>query len=330
LHSNNFEHACLFIQASIATIIIISFQNLQMPLLKSLLVVFSVCALIAPALTNVGLYIPLYIAPGSDWDKLVTLKKTYPDLPILAIINPNSGPGTSVDPTYTEYINKLQAAGITVHAYDHTTAGNRAIADVKADIDSYKSFYPQIDGIFFDEMSNNVGQESYYTTATEYARSQGFKITDGNPGTNIPESYADTVNIILISETTGTIDLSISSEWPTSDPAKLAVMVHTESSLPQDWVIDACKVVNWLYVTDDVMPNPYDVLPSYLTELAEVINNKCNQESDNKSKLGMILGIIFGVLGGIAVSFGIFFTARRYRLKKNMEKAVTQAVEEKV
>jgi len=285
----------------------------------------------APALTKVGLYIPLYIAPGSDWTTLINLKKTYPDLPIIAIINPNSGPGTSVDPAYTEYIGKLKDAGITVHAYDHTTGGARDIADVKADIDNYKSFYPQIDGIFFDEMAATTGQESYYTTATEYALSQGFKTTDGNPGMNIPKSYADTVNIILISETTGTIDLSVSSQWPTSNPAKLAVMVHTESSLPKDWVVDACKVANWLYVTDDIMPNPYDVLPSYLTELAALINDKCNVESDDdKSKLGMILGIIFGVLGAIAIAVGVFFTARRYRVKKNMSKTVKQAVEEKL
>jgi len=76
----------------------------------------------------------------------------------------------------------------------------RAIADVEADIDSYKSFYPQIEGIFFDEMATTTGKESFYTTASNDARSQGFKVTNGNPRHNIPSSYADTVNIILLSE----------------------------------------------------------------------------------------------------------------------------------
>jgi len=103
-------------------------------------------------------------------------------------------------------------------------------------------------------------------------------------------------------------------------------MVHTEPSLPKDWIVDACKVVDWLSVTDDVMPNPYETLPSYLTDLAKVINNKCN----HLSKLGIILGIVFGVLGGIAIGVLIFFAVKKYRLKKTLKKTVIVIHEEKL
>jgi len=297
-----------------------------MSLLKTVFIAFSLFALIAPTISKVGLYIPLYMYPDANWLQVIEVKKEYPDLPIIAIINPDSGPGTAVDSTFTDYINRLLAAGIMVHAYDHTSEATRDIADVKADIDGYKNFYPQIQGIFFDEMKSTAGGESYYTTASEYARSKGFGVTHGNPGMNIPSSYKDTVNIFLISETQGTIDLSVSGSWPTTDASRIALMVHTEPSIPEDWVKDACKVSDWLYITDDVMPNPYDRLPSYFSDLAKFINNKCNK----KSKLGMILGIVFGVLGGLAIGVGVFFGIRRYRRRMHSKKAVTMVDHEKL
>jgi len=297
-----------------------------MSLIQKVLLAFSLFCLMAPAMAAVGLYIPLYMYPDANWLQVIEIKNKYPDLPILAIINPDSGPGTTVDSTFTDYINRLLAAGIIVHGYDHTSETNRDLADVKADIDGYKNFYPQIQGIFFDEMKSTAGGESYYTAASEYARSKGFSVTNGNPGMNIPSSYKDTVNIFLISETQGTIDLSVAGSWPTTDASRIALMVHTEPSIPEDWVKDACKVSDWLYITDDVMPNPYNRLPSYFSDLAKFINNKCNK----KSKLGMILGIIFGVLGGIAIGVGVFFGIRRYRMKKHGKKAVTVMHEEKL
>lgn len=232
-------------------------------LLKSLFVALAIFAFMKPAIAKVGLYVPLYMYLGHYWTELIDLKNKYDDLPVLAIVNPDSGPGTYKDPDFSDGIDKLKAAGIIVHAYIPTNEGNRATADVEADIDLYKSFYPQVEGIFFDEMANDAGKETYYTTISAYARTQGFEITHGNPGTNIPKSYADTVNIIVIAETTGTSDLSESSDWTTTNPAKLALIATTESELPKKWVKEACKLVDWIFVTDDIEPNPYDTLPSY-------------------------------------------------------------------
>jgi len=287
--------------------------------LQIILIILALFSLIAPAMAAVGLYIPLYMYPDSNWLKVIEVKKTYPKLPIIAIINPDSGPGTAVISSFNDYINRLLATGIIVHGYDRTSEGNRAIDDVKADIDRYKNFYPQINGIFFDEMATTAGSESYYTELTAYAASKGFIVTDGNPGTNTPSSYANTVNIFLISETEGTIDLGVSSSWPTRDRSRIALMANTVSILPKGWVKEACKVSDWLYITNEIEPDPYHQLPVYFTDLAKLINDKCN--GNGKSKLGMILGIVFGVLGGLAIAVGVFFGVRRYKLKKNDKKA---------
>ncbi|WP_166389699.1 spherulation-specific family 4 protein [Candidatus Nitrosotalea sp. TS] len=60
-----------------------------------------------------GIIIPLYVYPGPSWDELVKEKVAHPSIPIIAIINPDSGPGTQ-DPNYNTGVQKLQSAGISV------------------------------------------------------------------------------------------------------------------------------------------------------------------------------------------------------------------------
>ncbi len=231
--------------------------------------------LIPTALMSTGLMFPLYIYPGSKWNTLISAKNAYPNVPVIAIINPNSGPGTAIDSTYVTKINQLIAANITVIGYDHTSWGARNASDVKNDIDLYKSFYPNIQGIFFDEMTAESGDEAYYSEMTAYARSKGFNLTVGNPGMNIDSSYVGTEDILVIYESNGYADLSQSSTWPTSDPSQLAIMSIKVSSLNTTWVTQACQKVGWLFVTNDKLPNPYDTLPTYLTTLMQTLST-CN------------------------------------------------------
>ena len=56
--------------------------------------------------------------------------------------------------------------------------------EVKKDIDRYMEYYsPNIDGIFFDEMANNIGNENYYSQLSSYTKESVFDWTVGNPGT---------------------------------------------------------------------------------------------------------------------------------------------------
>mgnify|MGYP003578331757 CR=1 FL=1 len=110
---------------------------------------------------TIGIMIPLYTYPGTTWDTVVATKNAHPSVPIVAIINPNNGPGDSKDTNYVTGIQKLQSAGVVVIGYVATGYGSRSSNTVQADINTYKSLYPQITGIFFDEMSNGGGDETY-------------------------------------------------------------------------------------------------------------------------------------------------------------------------
>ena len=89
-----------------------------------------------------------------------------------------------------------------------------------------------------------------------------------NPGTNTCASYLDFADILLIYED-GTGDFVHWSppDWAASvDPRHLWILVHSEvdpSAMQSDLAHAAESGIGWVYVTDDVLPNPWDTLPAY-------------------------------------------------------------------
>ena len=81
----------------------------------------------ASASSNTGIVVPLYTYPtDSSWSSLISVKDSYPSVPIIAIINPDNGPGSSKDSNYVSGIAKLQASGIVVLGYVYTNYGSRS------------------------------------------------------------------------------------------------------------------------------------------------------------------------------------------------------------
>jgi hypothetical protein len=104
-------------------------------------------------------------------------------VPVLAGDQPGERTGCGArDAGYAAGIASLAQSGVTVLGYVATTYGRRPEAAVRADIDTYRLWYPQATGIFFDEQSNKLGGEDYYRRLTTYARSKAFTFTVGNPG----------------------------------------------------------------------------------------------------------------------------------------------------
>ena len=98
---------------------------------------------------------------------------------MVAVVNPDNGPGYYQDPVYVQAIESLRAVGIIVIGYVYTSYGARSQSDIISNINSYKQWY-DINGIFFDEMANVRGYESYYSNLSNYARTLGYTITVGN------------------------------------------------------------------------------------------------------------------------------------------------------
>src|SRR5262245_59344241 len=125
--------------------------------------------------------------------------KAYHNVPVLIILNPSDGPGASANADYQNAIELFQGAGGRVLGYVPTTNGTRPEADVKADIDKWRGFYPFTDGIFLDEMPYDTGPggvgTSYvdlYKRYTDYCHGLGFNPVVGNPGTNQQPAWFQT------------------------------------------------------------------------------------------------------------------------------------------
>ena len=227
----------------------------------------------AAAASSAGIMVPLYTYPGGTWDTVAQVKRAHSEVPIVAIVNPASGPGFSKDSNYESGIAKLKSAGVTVIGYVSTAYTNRDLAAVKSDMDRWKSWYPAIDGIFFDEQTNWAGQEWYYDQADSYAQSKGLGFTVGNPGANSVPSYLDTVDVVLIYESPGLPSLSGYQSWSSANNAKLGMIPFGVGSMPESWIEDATSIVGWIYVTHDVLPNPWDSLPPYLESMAKLLDD---------------------------------------------------------
>jgi hypothetical protein len=93
-----------------------------------------------------GILVPAYFYPGSLWN---SMSNAALRVPLIAIMNPNSGPGASQDPNYIAAVNNLRHTGAQVIGYVSTAYATRLLAQVEADIDSYLSWYT-LDGIFLD------------------------------------------------------------------------------------------------------------------------------------------------------------------------------------
>ncbi len=223
----------------------------------------------AAVAASAGTIVPLYTIPSdSSWTTLAAAKAAHPKVPVIAVIDPNNGPGAAATADYTTGIGKLQLAGITVVGYVRTSYGARAVADIKADIDHWKMFYPGIQGIFFDEQSKNATDEGLYRTVSQYAKSRGLSFTIGNPGTDTTPSYVGIFDVGIIYENSGFPAISSLSGWHTGYPKNsFCVLAYGVAALDHALIKQARAYVGYIYVDNDVLPNPWDTVPGYLGNL---------------------------------------------------------------
>jgi hypothetical protein len=212
--------------------------------------------------------IPLYSSPSSGhWDAVIAAKQAHPKVPIMAVVNPHSGPGVEARSSYVTGIAKLAAAGIKVIGYVWTQYATRPAAEVQADLRQWRAIYPGVTGMFFDEMEHHGGSEVYYRDLTTYAKSLGFDFTMGNPGADSVPSYIGTVDVIFIYETDGLPSSSRLGGWHANYDKKNFGILPYAVSMSRTFVTSARQHVCYIYMQDDTLPNPWDTLPSYFNDL---------------------------------------------------------------
>jgi Spherulation-specific family 4 len=212
---------------------------------------------------SLGIVIPLYMSPGSNWTSVIQAKQSYSNVPFIAVINPSSGPGSAKDSTFATGIEQLQAAGIIALGYVDTAYAGDNISSVENRVNEYNSWY-HVNGIFFDEMQNTLASESYYSTLNTHVHALGMNVTMGNPGAVVPPSEAGVLNILNIYENGGLPTLP-SLSYGVSPTSDFSLMAYDISNLNETFLQSATGYVGYVYLTNLDLPNPYGVLPSYFT-----------------------------------------------------------------
>jgi hypothetical protein len=223
-----------------------------------------------------GMIIPLYLYPddtSSNWDPLFAAHAANPTVPIIAIVSAGLTASTGkADPNYQRAVARLLAAGIRVAGYVPTTYGDRPIDEVKANIDRWLTYYPGIDAVFFDEQGYEPGQEDHYRQLAAYARSRGIKMTIGNPGTDIPESFVGVLDTTMIYESEGLPTPARIGGWHADhDRKNFGIIPYGCAEADLAFVPTAKQTVGWIYLQSDVLPNPWDSLPPYLGALVAAL-----------------------------------------------------------
>ncbi|GGP01677.1 hypothetical protein LDL08_01140 [Nonomuraea glycinis] len=232
---------------------------------------------------GVSLAVPAYFAPGELWDRLAD-----PGVGIV-VANPFSGPGKDADPAYAQAISDARAAGVTVLGYVATgylgstgratrlgeTTPLAWLAQAQQDVARWYELYGAhgLGGVFLDEVQNVCGPGNAYSD-TYRALDESIKslhrgaFTVINPGIGTEQCYADIADVSLTFE--GTYETYRSWQPPAwqrgRDPRRFWHLVHATAT--QEQMTEALRLgkergAGYMYVTPDVLANPWDTLPDY-------------------------------------------------------------------
>jgi serine/threonine protein kinase len=223
------------------------------------------------ASARMKLLIPAYFYPAGDslqhWNRLIESPLARDTV---AIVNPDSGPGKAADTSYTKVLERARRQGVTVIGYVSTRYAARPLLDVKSDVDRWVRFYPDIQGVFFDEQASAADQILYYAALYDYVRKErGLTLVIASPGTTCAEEYlarpaADMVCVVEAAKDAGAYRRPAwAGHYAESRFAGLICQIDTPAQMKQCLNQMRSNQIGYCYITDARQPNPWDRLPSY-------------------------------------------------------------------
>lgn len=144
--------------------------------------------------------------------------------------------------------------------------------EIKADIQTYRKWY-NVNGFFIDEVEATTTYRPYYKNISSYIKGlNASNLVVLNPGT-IPDDQAFMIfaDVVVIHED----DISTLSTFKLPawlckvDPKKICLIYYNaNTSTSMLNAVAKTKKLNtgYVYITDDVLSNPYDTLPTYYQE----------------------------------------------------------------
>jgi Spherulation-specific family 4 len=224
--------------------------------------------------TTVRLLVPAYFYPAGeglkDWDRLIA---SADRTPIVAIVNPASGPGKRVDENYTKVFSKAQRTKAVLIGYVTLGYAKRPASAVKAEVDRWLELYPGTQGIFFDEQPSQAIDAATVGECIAYARGKlgrsALLVT--NPGVVCAREYlgGDDGSVACLFEHEKGFAAYRPPAWAKSVGAgRLAVLgyhVATKDQMRMFLRDSVEKLAANVYVTDATIANgnPWDRLPTY-------------------------------------------------------------------
>ncbi|MEV6866000.1 NPP1 family protein [Streptosporangium subroseum] len=241
-----------------------------------------------------------YIHPSDTgaWTRLIEQSPTNKVSVLIA--NVLNGPDSQPDPSWAGVISRAAGSGKKILGYVRTgylgqsdqhfrtRLGSTDLADwtaqIQRDVDKWYELYPGVGGIFFDEGHNICGAGDQlvkiYRELNQYAKHKHpGALTVVNPGTAVPQCYEDAADILMTFESSYTTYTTayqpMALGWKPKDPSKIWHIVY---GTPQDKIGEVAALARerdagYIEITDDVLDNPYDTLPSagyWTAEMAAV------------------------------------------------------------
>jgi hypothetical protein len=236
-----------------------------------------------------SLLVPAYFDPAIRTGRAywAVLERAAKQVPIVAIVNPNSGPGSATEQrVYLPVLRSARRAGVTLIGYVFTDHGKKPLETATREVTAWKRLYGGlVSGIFLDAQA--AGKESlpYYRALARHIRKEfaPAPLIIGNPGTKFDEEYLhDVVNSAACfyenSTATKRTQLSVPEFFALGNWPRACLLAHkvTDRRDMESLVRDLMREeIGYLYVTDahmsDGVLNPWSRLPSYWKEEVEAV-----------------------------------------------------------
>jgi hypothetical protein len=228
-----------------------------------------------------GCLIPAYWAVTStNWDTLINTRNAYPNVPVAVVLNiaggvgSGGGAGTSVISAWTTLISRLTSSNIIVLGFVDTNGAADSEATVQARMDSWKTLYPAIDGVFFENMGIQTTNQTYYTNLANYAKNtKGFLTVGGNckVAANVVADtwHSQTVPIdtfiVFDGEGLDVIDTSY-SKYSALNNNQLGYISYGVPAIDTSWNSQITQYLGWIYYTTGTGTTPYNSFPTYFQD----------------------------------------------------------------
>ncbi len=251
----------------------------------------------APVQPRGGLLIPLYIYPGEEPEKnpayslLTETARSFPALTVIAIVNPDNGPGRTVDPAYRRGIAYLAEHGVTVAGYVAEGYGERSLRELRREIRSWTRLYPEVELLFLDETATYEEESAWeergksrYQRLSRFARRADMSGIVANPGRIVPSYYLTSglFRIVVVYENNRhPSDEEIRSVEELSDgnEAATALLLYGEEIWDRALFRRLAGIAEYLFVNDHALDvkgegsRPWNYLPENLPTQAKIIRS---------------------------------------------------------